>query len=226
LRAQKGHAVADNESEDEQIDIALASDVVMDEIPTPDVSKHSKLHRPKVPTTTRSSDGKGKGKAQLKPGPPPDKAREAAQALGDQVQENAAQIAKQYGKTTRDILTLASLHVKASRAANPANKHAEWFAHHFPKGSEGNSCSFIPLCLILMKTTVSSKEYNEASRADYKQRIKDLPEGDDREAALKAILDWCEIDEARQYNGSASLKSIVARMNSAKDRFSGLVSVI
>ena len=198
----------------------------MDESPTADVSKHSKLHRPKVPTTTWSSDGKGKGKAQLKPGPPPDKAREAAQALGDQVQENADLIAKQYGKTRRDILILAGLHVKPSRAANPANKHSEWFAHHFPKGPEGNSCSFIPLCLILMKITVSSEEYNEVIHADYKRRIKDVPEGDAREAVLKPIMDWCESAEVHRNESSTSLKSIVARMRSAKDRFSGLVCFV
>jgi hypothetical protein len=135
---QRGYNAIDSEAEDDEIDIALANDVVTDRFPTPGprlrIGAGKSVSRP-------SAHNKGKGKAGYKPGPLPEGARTAAQELGRELTESAKKIAEQHGKTVRDILVQAGLTVKPSRAPNSANQHAEWFAHNFPKDAKSKAIS-------------------------------------------------------------------------------------
>jgi hypothetical protein len=134
-RAEKGHVTSDTEEEEDVDDVMLEDDANINDLTT----RH--CHRKK---SAKSADAakptvvdKGKGKASQKPGPPPDALREAAQELGRSVTESANEITQQHGETACDVIILAGLGIRLSRAVNSANKHAEWYAAHNPKAPQG-----------------------------------------------------------------------------------------
>jgi hypothetical protein len=68
-----------------------------------------------------------------------------------------------------------------------------------------------------------SKAYNQIIREDYRDRIVNVDD-EAREAAMGPILDWCNIEDVSSSDSTNTYKSVVARMQSAKDRFTLLVS--
>ena len=224
-RAEKGHATSDTEEEDELDDDILVDDANVNGLPTTG-HRHGKKS-----TKSQLSDAakptvidKGKGKASQKPGPPPDALREAAQDLGRSVTESANEIAQRYGKTPRDVIILAGLGVKPSRAVNPANKHAEWYAAHYAKDPQGNiyHLRWFACFNFYHYSLVDLQMYNKIIRTDYRRRTEGL-DADARAAALQPILDWCESVDTPPFESGHSFKSVTSRMRSAQDKFSSLV---
>ena len=90
---------------------------------------------PQPPATSKQ---KGKGTQYSKaPGPIKREGLEAAQALGERTMEAAQRLAEKYSTSRRNILQMANLALKESRAPNPYNQHKEWYANHFPKHDKG-----------------------------------------------------------------------------------------
>ncbi|KAL6297841.1 hypothetical protein BKA93DRAFT_754609 [Sparassis latifolia] len=142
-------------------------------------------------------------------GPFSKEARAAASALGEQVMCEAEKIARHYGKSTRDVLVHAGLAFKPSRAANPVNKFRQWYSHHHQKPENVSLVEY-------------GKEINEA----YKKLFEDIDPTDEVQRALilKPILDFCDSLEHDLTLGTHSIKSVTARMLSAKDQFTALAA--
>jgi hypothetical protein len=129
-----GLPVSDTEEEDGEEDRSLAGDAEPEE--EDDIPLTRRPRQRKKQQTTRA---KGKEKAPSKSGPLSDDARKEAQelAMGDEITHAAAAMAGRHNTTMRNILIAAGFGIKESCATNPFNKHAEWYAYHFPKDPKG-----------------------------------------------------------------------------------------
>ncbi|GBE78977.1 hypothetical protein SCP_0201740 [Sparassis crispa] len=205
----------DTETEDDEDDAELQDEVTSD----PAVS----VHRPKMSSNIQK---RGKDRAAspqaddsevraadnwLKtPGPLSKEAREQAAELGENILKMAANIGRKYGKSTRDILVHAGLSFKPSRAANPANIYRRWYSRKHPKMKD-----------------VSSTDYLKMIDVAYKKLFKNVdPDDEDGwEAVIKSIHVMCDDREFDDANvRPTSMKSITARMMSAKDQFTDLAA--
>ena len=65
-------------------------------------------------------------------GPLPGAGMVAATRLGKSIRLGAAQIARKYGKSIRQIMIQAGLAVCTSRQPNIFNVYKEWYAHEHP----------------------------------------------------------------------------------------------
>ena len=99
-----------------------------------------------------SEDIKGKGRGAPKSGPLTNDAKEEARLFSLEVLEGAEELAAQWSTSRCNILILTGLMIWESRAPNPANKHAEWFAAHHPYQKGGKFpiqySSYIPLIVM------------------------------------------------------------------------------
>ncbi|KAL6305916.1 hypothetical protein BKA93DRAFT_824705 [Sparassis latifolia] len=151
----------------------------------------------------------GSANWQKSTGPFSKQARAAAVTFGEVVMREAENLARKHGKSTRDVLILAGLSFKPSRAANPANKYRQWYSYHHPKADN-----------------VTTADYLKEVNTTYKKMFEGVDGRNDEQRALvmKPILDFCDSIEKDPSLAKHSMQSITARMLSAKDQFTALAA--
>ncbi|KAL6302530.1 hypothetical protein BKA93DRAFT_751229 [Sparassis latifolia] len=227
-RLQRRQEDVNTEQDDDLLDEEMVDDVVTElEVHGP----HARTLEKRNDLRTHSQTVRGKGKQrvvqldeaeeiaerevmagganwQKSTGPFSKQARAAAVTFGEVVMHEAENLARKHGKSTRDVLILAGLSFKPSRAANPANKYRQWYSYHHPKADN-----------------VTTADYLKEVNTTYKKMFEGVDSRNDEQRALvmKPILDFCDSIEKDPSLAKHSMQSITARMLSAKDQFTALI---
>ncbi|KAI6102928.1 hypothetical protein F5141DRAFT_1065513 [Pisolithus sp. B1] len=141
-----------------------------------------------------------------KPGNLSKVALEEIRAFAWDVKMTAQELGQQHGQSTHDILITAGFGVKPSHTKiNEVNLFHSWYWAMQPKPAGVNRDTL---------NNLITKEYNTL--------MQDIPKDDlaTRREKLQAVYEWSESSSVIPAN--RSVKSITARVNSAKTEFSGL----
>lgn len=152
----QGLDISNTEDEGNEEDQELQDDVEVEPDFPPPTQLHNHSKRPcsnsRLARSLTSEDIKGKGSGAPKSGPLTNDAKEEARLFSLEVLEGAEELAAQWSMSRCNILILTGLMIWESRAPNPANKHAEWFAAHHPYQKGGKFpiqySSYIPLIVM------------------------------------------------------------------------------
>jgi hypothetical protein len=145
--------------------------------------------------------------------------------------KDAEALAQKYRKSTRKIMIAAGLGVQQSRNAdNFANKFKTWYSHEHPSG-EGGKFSYDSLVLrsshSFDTSVVTFLEYVAEIHQAYRKFKAENPTTNkkDYEKACQPIHDYCKSLQNVIDFSDESRKSMVARMDSVKEKFTDLVGL-
>lgn len=158
-------------------------------------------------------------------GPLSQAAREDCLELARQVMAVAREIAQVHKKSVRDVMLASGLGVRQSRPKNPMNAYRQWYAHMHPNDGICTSHLATPSYVSnirFLPDTVSYKEYGKVMNREFHYLVDDVHDDAERAELLRLMMEYAEmVDNGK--DTSHTLRSIVARMQSAKDQFTRLV---
>jgi hypothetical protein len=162
---------------------------------------------------------------QKKRGPMPKVAWHKARDLARELLTAVDQLAKEFGRSRRDILIAAGLGVAAShRKRNDANTYRSWYwnTQEIPPGSEA---SLLSKLLYTDPILEPRSETNKLIDASYKELFKGIAEKDveTREQLMAPYNQW--LDEREAGGGDKDVKSVATRIQRCKDQMASMVWV-